>query len=115
MSIDTTKHDGRIGCLIASWTSDGSGDATESLEKILSERRILSVKTVPGAGVSAYTATLLDEDSYDWFKGEGAARSTTAAEAFFNYTDFKLPTQDLTLTISGAGDTKTGTVYIEVE
>jgi hypothetical protein len=97
------------------WTSDAGGDATESLEKTLDGRKIKNVKTVPGAGVSAYSVTLIDEDGYDWFNGEGATRSTTAAEVLFNYTDFRLPEQDLTLTVSGAGDTKTGTVYIEVE
>ena len=97
------------------WLSDESGNATEALANIIDGRIIKSVKTVPGPGVSAYSVTLFDEDDLDWFQGRGASRSTSAAEVFFNYTDFRLPEQELTLTISGAGSANTGTVYIEVE
>ncbi len=115
MAIADYEYINGVGLLPLEWTSDGNGDATVAIGDLLKNMQITSVKTVPGADVSAYSVTLLDEDSYDWFKGEGATRSTTAAEAFFNYTEFRLPGQDLTLTISGAGDTKTGTVYIGVK
>jgi len=99
---------------VYNWTSDGSGDATVSIVNI-KNRRLRSVKTVPGTGVSAYSVTLIDEDGLDLFDSEGLNRSATVAEAFYADTDIFMPDQELTLTISGAGDTKTGTVYLRVE
>jgi len=68
-----------------------------------------------GKPIRGKSVTLVDTDLFDWFIGEGTSRSTSDAEMFFVDNDIDLPEQDLTLTISGAGDTKTGTVFIKVE
>ena len=98
------------------WESNSAGVATEAFKKILEGRKLKSVKTVPDAGVSSYAVTLTDENNLDWLAGEGASRSTTEAEIFYSYTDVNLPAdQDLTLNISGAGDTQSGIIYLKVE
>ena len=100
---------------IYEWTSDASGDATVEVDSGFAGKKLNWVKTIPGASVSSYTLTMLDSDGFDWLCGEGAARSTSAAEVIFAQSDVILPNSALTLTISGAGDTKTGTVKMSIK
>ena len=101
---------------VITWESNASGVATEAFGKLLEGRKLKSIKTVPDAGVSSYSITLTDDNNLDWLTGEGASRSTADAEIFYSYTDVNLPAdQDLTLNISGAGNTQSGTIYLKVE
>ena len=95
---------------IYEWISDASGDATVEVEPRYAGKKLNWVKTIPGAGVSAYTLTIMDSDGFDQLCGEGTARSTSATEVIFAQSDVILPNGSLTLTVSGAGDAKTGTV-----
>jgi len=114
MAHTITYDDGRIGTVKVEWTSDAAGDATELISELYN-RKIKQVKTVPVSGVSVYSVTLVDTDGYDWFCDKGVDRSATIAEVFFGQTDIRLSNQNLTLTISGAGDTQSGIIYIDIE
>jgi hypothetical protein len=102
-----------------SWTSNGSGAATETVSI---NGTILRFTTNPGstAPTDNYDITLTDEDGYDVLGGAGANRDTATTESFVPQilgsdatTVFPVVVAGtLTLAITNAGDTKNGTVVI---
>ena len=113
------------------WTSDASGDVSESITNILSDKNqfqglLVRVDFIPGSGGSQpsanYDVTITDENSVDILAGQGANRSNSATESVapgLSLTDgtttslVPMPVLgSLTLTVENAGDTKTGTVIL---
>lgn len=108
------------------WTSDLYGDAAGTTHKI--SGLILRVVFVPGAGddqpSDVYDAVLQDEQDIDVLGGQGANLSNSAASAVSPGVPLKDGTttsvaqpavdDELTLTVSNAGDTKSGEVHVYV-
>ena len=110
--------------IIEDWTSDGSGDSTIETKALAGE--ILGVTTDPAAGGDAptlsYDLVVTNSAGADLLNGGGADRQAAITEhivpSFVGIganTDFR-PCFDgkLTITVSNAGDTKSGQVAILV-
>lgn len=111
----TVTYEGKykVRKITVAWTSDGSGDATGAV-KI--DGAIVRVVTNPGAAAPTanYDVTLIGPDGEDLAAGELADRHTSTTEqVFLTDTPFHYSaTEDVTVTIANAGDTKTGTVVL---
>jgi hypothetical protein len=106
------------------WTSDGSGDASDSIGPIIGA--IQRVVFAPGAGGSQptdnYDVTITDESGIDILAGQGADldnATTTHVKPGVPFTDGTIDSVDVlavsgmvTVTIDNAGDTKSGTIVI---
>ena len=107
------KH--KVRKITVSWTSDGSGDATQGV-KI--DGAIVRVVTNPGATAPTanYDVTLVGPDGEDLAAGELADRHTSTTEqVFLTNTPFHYSaTEDVTVTIANAGASKVGTVVLYV-
>lgn len=84
---DSVKRLSEFRTITMTWLGDsGTGavpdrDFTDSELDFCQGFYLYMVKTVPGdPAPAAYTLTIEDADGYDWLKGAGATRSTTAAE-----------------------------------
>ena len=101
-----------------SWTSDGSGDASETNDTELTGK-IIEIVTVPGSGGSQptdqYDLTITDNNSIDISHGNGANRSNASNEYITEANAGAVVNSKLTITVANAGDTKTGDVYIFVK
>lgn len=95
------------------WTSNGDGDASGSSTKYYTGE-IVRITTVPGADASAPTADydiqLLDDNSVDVAIGYLADRSATETESVNNERMW-IANSKITIFVSNAGDTKSGTCY----
>ena len=108
----------------AAWTSDASGDVTQS---IIVDGVILRCETDPGspAPTDNYDLTLPDEFGTDLLAGQGANRDTANSETFcpgIAFTDGTttsvIPVAHVgaaTLTIANAGNAKAGTIVLFVK
>lgn len=101
------------------WTSDGSGNFLATVGPVYGTLNRIVSKT--GATVSTgYTVTVADEDGADLLVGRGTGLTTSTAHVFPCFvTDRGTTTTlqaivagELTVTISGAGATKSGTLRI---
>jgi hypothetical protein len=123
---DKNGERGLIRKVIASWTSDGSGDAAGTSAKINGE--LLKGVTNPTDGpTDDYDIVLTDEDGADLLSGSFdnlADRDTTNTETVhFSLTDGTVPIaaypavcSPVTVTVAAAGATKSGvlTIYYRV-
>lgn len=99
------------------WTSDGSGNVSEAIN--IRPGEIRQVKFIPGSGgeqpTAAYDVTLVDSDSVDYLKGNGANLSNLDALAVAIQDNPLIHDgNSLTLTVANAGISKTGTVVVWV-
>lgn len=125
MSTTVTKYLERYSTkVVVSWTSDGSGAASEAIRRVVGDIR--RVTFVPGSGgtqpTNSYDVTLTDEHGIDVLAGQGANLSNTTA----THVSPGVPLKDgttthvapvfidgtLTLAVANAGNAKTGTVTI---
>lgn len=126
MAVNKSKSiNGNVNRIAVSWTSDAAGVASES---IAIDGVILRVQFVPAGGgsqpTSLYDVTLLDEGGQDVLAGQGANLSNSVATSVCPGVPFKDGTttslvpvavaEIVTLNISGAGNTKSGSVNIYV-
>ncbi len=111
---------GGVQRLKITWTSTAGGGAIASGIELSGQ--LLNLITIPGAGVSAYSLTLTDSDGVDVLNGAGATRSTSATEAVAinvagvvaSSWGLRGTAGDHTLTITGAGNAKSGTIIVTV-
>jgi hypothetical protein len=110
--------------VVVPWTSSAAGAATVSIAQVNGALQRVYIK--PGSGGSqptdAYDATLVDANGADVLAGQGANLSNTTAKNFcplIAATDGTTTTgmlwaldESLTLNISNAGNTKSGTVTL---
>lgn len=98
------------------WTSDSAG-AADATTTYTYNAQIWQIVTIPGTSTSApttlYDITLKDGDGVDLANGLLADRSATANEVRFKG-DGLLSVQSsaITLAVTNAGDTKSGTVIV---
>lgn len=105
----------------AAWISDASGIVSDNSFRVKSGF-IEMVKFVPGSGGSQptdlYDVTVLDADGVDVIRGAGANLSNAAASAATPITSVALryfvEAGALTLTVTNAGNAKSGTVILYV-
>ena len=103
---------GKLQDIAISWTSDGSGDHTET---VFMEGAIVRVVTNPGATAPTddYDITLIDADGLDLAQSSLLNRDTANSEQWIPTTPvFHVPS--FTFTVANAGDTKDGacTIYV---
>lgn len=126
MSVTTTNSGaGSINRISMAWTSDASGNASVP---VLVSGTILKVQFVPGTGgaqpSNSYGAVLSDLSGLDVLRGQGASLSNATATQFcpvIPATDGTntgsvpvVVAEQLTLTISAAGNGKSGAVVLYV-
>jgi hypothetical protein len=116
---DVVKH--RV-----SWTSDGSGDASEVSPQSVSGQieRVVFVPSATAAPTNLYDIVLTDEHGLDVLGGQGANLSNSASSHVCPGTPLKDGTTTsvrpmvvdgaLTLTVSNAGASKAGEVILYV-
>jgi len=107
---------GTVRKIVFSWTSAADGTASETTEKPYSGE-ILGLATVPDTGddqpSDQYDITITDEDDLDVLAGQGANRSNASTEYVTARETLGCVANDtLTINVSGAGDTKSGTAYL---
>ena len=103
-----------------SWTSNGDGNATDTTTKI--RGTIERIDFVPGSGdvqpTDQYDVTLQDVNGFDALLAQGANLSnSTASRVVRTGTSPVLPYATigpLSLSVSGAGDSNSGTILIYV-
>ena len=112
---------GKIKKITFSWLSEnGGGDggkATKTTENVYNGE-IVRLVTDPGATAPSdnYTVTLLDEDGTDVLMGAAVAnRDDTNTEQVLASSLGCVANDKLTLSISGAGNAKIGTVYVYIK
>jgi hypothetical protein len=100
-----------------SWTSDASGDASVVSDTEFTGK-IIEVVTIPASGGSQptdqYDITIGDGDSIDVLHGNGVNRSNASNEYITEANSGAVVNDKLTLTVSNAGDTKSGSVVVFV-
>ena len=116
-----TKHPSNEHIYVIDWTSDASGNAS-LVSPVVFRGLLLGVKFIPGASVTSYNASLVDAQGVNLFANFGTGLPTLATDAGnyhtpMNSDDFPYYLFDsaLTLTISGAGDTKSGQILLFVK
>lgn len=121
--ITVHKSKKNVKPIILDWTSDASGDATVNILDYLGYK-LSSVLCAPGESgdlatdlpTDLYDVVLTDDASgVDMIAGEGADRSGTVANAVIVSTTDVLIFGAMTLTVSNAGNTKKGRVYILIQ
>jgi len=101
-----------------SFTTDGSGDATEDTEEIWGKiNRIATNPDNTETPTSLWDLTIADEDGVDILCGDGADRD--AADSGDSEQIFTCPANlavasKLTLTVANGGDTKKGVVKVYI-
>ena len=120
------SHTG-MSTLTLTWTSDSETGKVEDttsdeITAWLEGKWIMSAKTVPGsddeAPNAAYDITITDEDGYSIFSTDLNDRSATATEEALPYVAGtkapRLITGALTVSVSDAGDSKTGKIILTI-
>ena len=120
------SHTG-MSTLTLTWTSDSETGEVEAatsdeITAWLEGKWIMSAKTVPGTGddapTAAYDITITDEDGFSIFSTDLNDRSATATEEALPYVAGtkapRLITGALTISVSAAGDSKTGKIILTV-
>ena len=110
----TEQNHRSVRKLVYAWTSDGTGDATETTTETYSGK-IIGFATVPD-GVAApspnYDVTITDPDGFDVLAAAGIDRHTSNTESQFDPTALGVADGILTFVIAAAGDTKEGVVHL---
>lgn len=115
---------GSIRKIIATWTSDGSGDAAGTTGKIVGElMKAVTVPSATAAPTTLYDITITDENSADVLGNcfddlvDRSATVTETVDFFLNdgtTSNGARPSvcDALTVTVANAGVTKSGTLYL---
>lgn len=102
------------------WTAGTDGDAGTASGSTTTtyEGKLIQATTVPGTGGTQpddnYDVTLTDADSVDLLAGNGANRDETNTEHITLTNLGAVKADALTLSVSGAGASNTGTVYVYI-
>lgn len=109
----TEKNFPSVKLITFAWTSDASG-VVSGLATTTNRYsgQAIELATVPGASVSSYVISILDSNSLDIVCGAGTGRSTTLTEYLKQASLGGVSDDVLTLSITGAGNAKTGTAYL---
>ncbi len=110
--IITEKKYPSVQLITFAWTSDASGNV--SGQPTTTNRytgQAVWLATVPGPSVSGYTITIIDSNSLDLLMTL-SARGTTVPQYVAQSSLGAVSDDALTITIAGAGSTKTGTAYL---
>lgn len=119
---DTTDRDRNqpfVRSLTVAWTSNASGSVTATINSV--RGHITRIVTDPGSAAPTdnYDITLTDSSGIDLLRGRGANRDTANSEMFVpligdggTTTTLISMTPNLTLSITNAGNAKTGSFII---
>ncbi len=103
----------------AAWVSDDAAGTASGTTTNVYSGKIVGLTTVPGGGATQpadnYSVTATDADSVDVLMGGGATRDDTNAEHVLSASLGMVVESKLTVNISAAGNSKTGTVYIFIQ
>ena len=96
------------------WTSDTSGDAAGATTTEAYNGKIQGLTTVPSTTTPTdnYDVEILDEDGVDVLMGGGADRDQTTTEYVLATSLGAVANDKMYLSVSNAGDTKAGAVYL---
>jgi hypothetical protein len=113
-SVITEYTVGTVKLVQFAWTSTAGGVVSAQAGTVgFYSGQILAVATVPGAGVSSYAITVIDSlTGLDMLLGAGTGRSTSATEYLAPSALGSIAMGTLSVAITGAGNVKTGTLYI---
>ena len=110
----TEDTEGPLHQFVYTWTSDGSGDATETT-RIAYSGEVLTLVTIPD-GSAAPTdnsgVTVTDDNGVDVLHAAGLLRDTANTEYVQQSALGVVATSTLTFVIADAGDSKEGTVIV---
>lgn len=114
------KRESPFGRLVSTiewtFTTDGSGDATEQTELIGGViNRVVTNPDGAATPTTGWDLTLKDEDGVDLLCGDGANRDVAdsgASEQVFTCPHNLAVASKLTLTVANGGDTKKGVVKV---
>lgn len=116
----TEETYGTVKKITFDWTAGTGGDAglaTKTTEQVYSGE-VLRLVTVPGAAPDAptdnYDVVVNDEDSTDILMGAGADRDTATTQQVLASSLGVVANDKLTLSVSNAGDSKKGKVYLYI-
>ncbi len=111
---------GTVKKITFAWTADtgaNAGKATKTTANAYSGE-VIRLVTVPASGADApadnYDVQVLDEDSTDVLMGAGADRDLATTEQVLASSLGCVANDKLTLSVTNAGDTKKGTVYVYI-
>lgn len=105
---------GSVKKVTFAWTSDGSGDATETTS-VAYDGKVLGLATIPSGAAAPtdnYDVEVRDADGHDVLLGAGADRDTANTEYVAGSSLAGVAASPLTLVVANAGDTKQGTVIL---
>lgn len=106
---------GTVKKIKAAWVSDDAAGTASGTTTQPYSGRFLGLITVPGAPApdDNYSLTIVDSDSVDLLLGSAAANRDEANTEFIKEADMAgVAMSQLTFNISGAGNSKQGTVYL---
>lgn len=113
----TERIHGSAKKVVFSWTSSAGGAASETTTAAF-DGKIIGLTTIPAGGGSAptdnYDIVVTDVDGHDVLLGAGANRDTANTEHVAEASLGVVAASKLTLTVSNAGATKSGTVIVYV-
>lgn len=99
------------------WTSDAAGAADGATIKAYSGE-VIRLVTIPGGGANQptdlYDAVMNDEDNTDVFMGAGANRSNASTQQVLASSLGCVANDKLSLSVTNAGNSKSGTVYLYI-
>lgn len=108
-----TQTKGQV--VVFTWTSDAAGNASGTTDETITGL-IRTVITDPNNNkppTDNYKIEVLEENGADLLAGQGANRDSTQSESL-SLTAPAFVRSQLTLLVSGAGDSKKGTVIVTV-
>jgi len=113
----TENVEGPIQQIVWAWTTDASGDVTETTTGKYSGR-LFTVVTIPGAAAAAPTAdydlTVTDANSVDLLHAGGADRHTANTEYIQEANLGVVANSAITFTVANGGNAKSGTVIVNI-
>lgn len=114
----TETRFGSIKRIKAVWVSDDTTGVASGQTEFAYDGKLELLTTVPAAAGAAptdnYDVTLVDEDGVDVLAGGGANRDTANTEQVLGTSLGAAASQKLTLNIAAAGNSKGGTVYVDL-
>jgi len=112
----TEETNGHIKKIAFVWTSDADGKATKTTLNSYSGEiiRLVTVPDETDAPDDNYDVVINDEDSTDILMGAGANRDTANTEQVLASSLGCVANDQLSLSITNAGNKKKGTVYLYI-
>lgn len=99
----------------AEWVSDDAAGTASGTTTQYYSGRFIGLITDPGAAAPSdnYTVTISDGDGIDLLLGSATGNRDTANTEFIKEADMAgVAASQLTFAVSGAGNSKTGTIYL---